>query len=194
MTRHVLRPPTDSPPRPEVCGGEPAVAYLGLGSNTGDRLANLRDAVTRIAKLAPVTVVRQISDVYESPHMGLLPQDEGNRPPHFNIVIEVETTATPEGLLASLQQIEDQGGRVRTERWGSRTIDIDILVFGRERRSEPGLVLPHPGLEKRAFVLAPLEEIAPELTLMGGTPSSVLQGLLAAGQKVERKECHEVLL
>jgi len=136
--------------------------YLGLGSNLGDRSANLVEALRRLAQ-RPEIEVGNTSSVYETEPVG--PQDQPN---FFDQVIQVEGTCSARELLRIVQSIEKEMGRVRTRRWGPRTIDIDILLYGDERVAEPDLKIPHPQMLARQFVLIPLAEIAPGLVLPDG--------------------------
>ncbi len=136
--------------------------FLGLGSNLGDRLANLGRAVELLAAEAGVRVVRS-SRVYETEPVG-----GPEQPPYLNAVIEVETDLGPRELLAACQRVEAALGRVRAERWGPRTIDVDVLTYGDARISEPGLEVPHPRMHERGFVLVPLAELDPDPPLPGG--------------------------
>jgi 2-amino-4-hydroxy-6-hydroxymethyldihydropteridine diphosphokinase len=147
--------------------GQAAVtAYLGLGASLGDRAQNLRDAVERLKEHGLHIIAA--SPIYESPHLGLVPEDANRYPPHLNAVVAVQTTLSPEALLAAVQAAESAGGRQRLERWGPRTIDIDILAYDALQCSSDRLVLPHPGIARRAFVARPLLDIAPEFRLPGG--------------------------
>jgi 2-amino-4-hydroxy-6-hydroxymethyldihydropteridine diphosphokinase len=136
-------------------------AFLGLGSNLGDRLANLQEAVDRLAGTAGLRVIRA-SRVYETAPVGP-PQPE-----YLNAVIEVRTTLPARALLQACLDVEAAMGRVRGERWGPRVIDLDVLTYGREHLDEPGLVVPHPRMHERAFVLVPLLELDPDPALPGG--------------------------
>ncbi len=136
-------------------------AFLALGSNLGDRLANLRGAVELLAKRDGIEVVRS-SRVYETEPVGP-PQ-----PAYLNAVIEVATTLSPTELLRASQAVEEALGRVRTERWGPRTIDVDILTFDEVEVTEPDLVIPHPRMHERGFVLVPLGELDTDPMLPGG--------------------------
>lgn len=129
--------------------------FVGLGSNLGDRLANLGAAVDRIA-WEPGFSLRRFSLAYESEPVGP-PQ-----PRYLNAVAQVGTLLSPRASLQQLHFIEEQLGRLRRERWGSREIDLDLLLFGDRVISETGLFVPHPLLAGRAFVLVPLAEIAPD--------------------------------
>lgn len=143
-------------------------AYIGLGTNLGDRAGYLRTAVDALTArgLAPTAV----SSVYESDPLVL----EGSppQPDYLNAVVEVRTDLGARGLLDQLKAIEDELGRQHRERWGPREIDLDLLLYGDETIDEEGLTVPHPGLTKRSFVLVPLLEIAPYLDLPSGEPVS----------------------
>ena len=137
-------------------------AFVGLGSNIGDRLLNLSTAVGLLAR-EPGFALRRISFAYESEPIGP-PQ-----PRYLNAVAQVGTLLSPRATLQRLQAIEEQMGRIRRERWGSREIDLDLLLYGDRLIEETGLLIPHPLLQGRAFALAPLAEIAPALILPGTT-------------------------
>jgi 2-amino-4-hydroxy-6-hydroxymethyldihydropteridine diphosphokinase len=130
--------------------------YLGLGSNVGDREANLREALRRL-EAESIRVVRR-SSVYETE-----PLDLRDQPWFLNAVVEVETDLFPRQLLACIQKIERQMGRRRSTPKGPRNIDIDILLYGRSVIATAELQTPHPRIAQRRFVLEPLSEIAPEL-------------------------------
>ncbi len=132
-----------------------SAAYIGLGSNMGDRVGYLRQAV---GLLAWVTRVEIVSSLYETEPWGVAEQ-----PAFLNAVCRVLTTLSPHDLLAETQQIELSLGRKRLVRWGPRTIDLDILFYDDRVIDTPDLVIPHPLLAERAFVLVPLAEIAPGL-------------------------------
>jgi len=151
-------------------------AYLGLGSNLGDRVANLRDAVRLLAERG-VPVVRS-SRVYETDPVGGPPQ-----PDYLNAVVEVETELDARGLLEACLAVEDALGRQRRERWGPRVIDIDVLTFGADQIDQPGLQIPHPRMHERAFVLIPLLELDPDPPLSGGRRPSDLR-IDAAGVRL----------
>jgi 2-amino-4-hydroxy-6-hydroxymethyldihydropteridine diphosphokinase len=136
-------------------------AYLGLGSNLEDRLENLRRAVALFAE-GGVTVLRS-SRVYETDPVGGPPQ-----PDYLNAVLEVDAEGKARDLLETCRGVEDALGRERTERWGPRVIDVDVLTFGREAIDEPDLQVPHPRMHERAFVLIPLLELDPDPALPGG--------------------------
>ena len=144
-------------------------AYIGVGSNLDSPRDQVRRALDAIAALDGCRVVRS-SSLYRSAPVG--PQDQ---PDFVNAVVAVLTTRDARELLADLQSIERSQGRVRGgERWGPRTLDLDLLVFGSARIDEPGLTVPHPRIAERNFVLLPLEELAPDLMIPGlGTVSAV---------------------
>lgn len=128
--------------------------YVGLGSNLGDRSGNLAEAAGRMER-DPALFLRRVSRVYETEPLGP-PQ-----PRYLNAVVQVDTLLSPRALLRRLLAIEEQMGRVRRERWGPRTLDLDLLLFGDRLVTEPGLSVPHPHLHERAFALAPLCDLAP---------------------------------
>ena len=135
-------------------------AYLGLGSNLGDRLEHLRAAVHRLGERGARAL--RSSRVYETDPVGP-PQ-----PDYLNAVVEVEWEGTARELLDTCLAVEADLGRERAERWGPRTIDIDLLTFGDESIDESGLVVPHPRMHERAFVLVPLMELDLDPPLPGG--------------------------
>ena len=129
-------------------------AFIGLGSNLGDRLANLANAVALLSR-EPGFSFRRLSLAYESEPIGP-PQ-----PRYLNAVAQIGTLLSPRATLQRLQAMEERMGRIRRERWGSREIDLDLLLYGERLVEETGLRIPHPLLEARAFALVPLAEIAP---------------------------------
>jgi 2-amino-4-hydroxy-6-hydroxymethyldihydropteridine diphosphokinase len=139
------------------------VAFLGLGSNLGDRLANLQAAVDALGT-EPGLRVTGSSRVWETVPVGGPPQ-----PDYLNAVIRVETDLSARDLLDIARRVEARLGRVRKERWGARTLDLDILLFDREQIDEADLVVPHPRMTQRAFVLLPLLELEPDPVLPDGT-------------------------
>ncbi|MDQ7092811.1 2-amino-4-hydroxy-6-hydroxymethyldihydropteridine diphosphokinase [Desulfosporosinus sp. PR] len=149
-------------------------AFLGLGSNLGNRAFYLSEAVASLRR-STITVVA-VSRIYETEPWGVQEQ-----PMYWNQVIEIETSLAPLELLHVCQEIEQQLGRVRKEHWGSRTIDIDLLIYDNEVSESPELKLPHPYLEEREFVLAPLREIAPNLILPSGR---LINAVLGEGKVV----------
>jgi 2-amino-4-hydroxy-6-hydroxymethyldihydropteridine diphosphokinase len=134
-------------------------AFLGLGSNLGDREALLRRAVEQLPDLVAV------SSLYETDPVGGPEQGA-----FLNLVVELDTDRTPRQLLELCQELEANARRVRLERWGPRTLDADVLLVGDLSVDEPDLVVPHPRMWERRFVLAPLADLAPELV-----PADVLE-------------------
>lgn len=132
------------------------IAYLSLGSNLGDRGASIEEAI-RLLQDAELTVLRR-SSLYET-----APRDFADQPWFLNMVVEVETALFPQQLLSRIKRIEGQLGRKRIVEKGPRTIDIDIVLFGRFAVDSPNLVIPHPRMGERRFVLEPLAELAPDL-------------------------------
>jgi len=128
------------------------IAYLGLGSNLGSRARNLSAARRRLRQKG-ARVLRQ-SRVMETEPWGVVDQ-----PRFLNQVVEVEWAGTPRQLLKAAKQVEVEGGRKTTRRWGPRVIDVDILLFGDERVDTPTLVIPHPRIGEREFVLESLGEL-----------------------------------
>lgn len=142
-----------------------------VGSNLGDRLANLQGAVDAIRDTPDVIVV-EVSSVYETDPVGG-PEDS---PKFLNLVILAETTLEPRTLLERALAVEDAFGRERTERWAPRTLDVDLVVVGTTETDQPDMKLPHPLAHERAFVLAPWVEVDPEAELPGQGRISDLLG------------------
>ena len=136
----------------ESTPSEPVRAFLGLGSNLGDRHDLLAAAVGEVpGKYA-------VSGLYETAPVGGPIQDS-----YLNLVVEIHTYLSPYELLSTCQNLEKSAGRVRMERWGPRTLDVDVLLYGELELGDPDLTIPHPRMHERAFVLYPLAELAPEL-------------------------------
>jgi len=139
-------------------------AYIGLGSNLeshhGDRARHLELAVEALGSLG---VVGPVSSMYETDAWGV----PGEQPNYLNQVAALETGLGPRALVEAMLKIEADIGRVRTERYGSRIIDLDVLLLGDVVIDEPGVQIPHPRLHERAFVLVPLAEIAPDIVHPG---------------------------
>lgn len=131
-------------------------AFLGLGSNLGDRLAHLQRAIDALAATSGIQVVA-VSAVYETAPVGGPSQDD-----FLNAVLAVDTDLLPHDLLAAAMHAEQLEERVRTVRWGPRTLDVDLLLYGDEHIDTPDLEIPHPRMHERGFVLAPLRDVAPE--------------------------------
>ncbi|HXW32340.1 MAG TPA: 2-amino-4-hydroxy-6-hydroxymethyldihydropteridine diphosphokinase [Acidimicrobiales bacterium] len=132
-------------------------AFLGLGSNLGDRLAELRRAVGALEEVVAV------SPVYETDPVG----GPAGQPPYLNLVVELDTRSSPRELLQLSRRLEADAGRERAVHHGPRTLDVDVLLVGELQVDEPDLVVPHPRMWERRFVLAPLSDLAPELVPPG---------------------------
>lgn len=145
------------------------MAYVGLGANLGDREGSLRRAAELLKELGPV----RVSSIRETDPVGMT-----NQPKFLNAVAEVDTELSALDVLERLLAIERQLGRDRSAetRWGPRTIDLDLLLYGSETIDEPGLIVPHPRLAERRFVLEPLHELDSGLSLPDGR---AVQDLLA---------------
>lgn len=141
-------------------------AYIALGSNLGDPARQLQEAALAISALPETRIIAR-SPLYRSAAVG-----PGEQPPYLNAVLSVHTELPAQGLLDALQSIENRQGRVRTQRWGARTLDLDILLYGDERIDTPTLQIPHPAMHERHFVLYPLADIAPPTTVFTGQPLS----------------------
>ncbi|MDR7233470.1 2-amino-4-hydroxy-6-hydroxymethyldihydropteridine diphosphokinase [Agrococcus sp. BE272] len=146
-------------------------AVLSLGANLGDRLATIDAAVRALDAIDGIRVLER-SSAWESPSWH--PDGEGLSPDYVNVVLIVGTTLEPLDLLDAVNAVEDALGRVRAERWGSRTIDIDIVTIGGVERAEDRLVLPHPRAHERQFVLQPWLELEPDASLPGHGPIAEL--------------------
>jgi 2-amino-4-hydroxy-6-hydroxymethyldihydropteridine diphosphokinase len=150
------------------------VVFLGLGSNLGDRLTHLQDAVDALNADARITIT-DVSSVYETEPLGGPQQG-----PYLNIAARAATTYTPSGLLRACNTVEASLGRVRDVRWGPRTVDIDVLLYADGRVvSKPDLQVPHPRLAERAFALIPLMEVSPGQALPDGRTVSAVLATLA---------------
>lgn len=159
------------PAAPSAPAGHPA--HLGLGSNLGDRFGFLQAAVGALAVTPGIEVVA-VSRVYETAPVGGPPQDA-----YLNAVVALDTSLGATELLAVAQRLERAAGRVRTDRWGPRSLDVDVLLVGDERVVSDVLTVPHPRLRERGFVLAPLADVAPALVTRpeGGWPGVTVTGL-----------------
>lgn len=131
------------------------MVFVGLGSNLGDRSHNIRRALRLLDR--PEAQITQVSSLYETEPVGPRPQ-----PDYVNAVCRVQTARSAEWIMAACLDVETQMGRVRNERWGARIIDLDLLFDGDRVVRSPGLILPHPRIVQRRFVLEPLCELAPD--------------------------------
>ena len=132
------------------------LAYIGLGSNLGDSQQILAEAVQKLTSLGSV----RVSKLYQSPPMG--PQDQPN---YLNAVVQLETALSALDLLDNLQRLEQESGRVRLRRWGERTLDLDLLLYGNEQIQHERLTVPHVGILLRDFVVIPLLDLDPTLCI-----------------------------
>ncbi|WP_045836457.1 2-amino-4-hydroxy-6-hydroxymethyldihydropteridine diphosphokinase [Hyphomicrobium sp. 99] len=146
-------------------------AILALGTNIGNRTENIEDAIRRLTADGSLRVVSR-SKLYRSAPWGVTDQDW-----FVNACVAVQTELSPHALLKHCQAVENDMGRVRTRRWGPRIIDVDILTFRDLEIADPDLTVPHPLIAERAFVLVPLKDVAPELTLNGRTIEEMLEKL-----------------
>ena len=149
-------------------------AYIALGSNLGNREANLRRALAMLIE-TPQVHIRRISSWMETPAVGG-PEDS---PAFLNAAVEAHVSLTPQALMTRLLEIEQQMGRIRREKWEPRIIDMDLLLFGNAIISSQDLIVPHPLMHERAFVLKPLAEIAPHAVhpALNATVAGLLESL-----------------
>lgn len=143
--------------QPYPASREPLTAYIGLGSNLGDRAATIRRALGALGECEGIEVVA-VSRLMETAPVGGPPQEN-----FINGAAELRTTLSAERLLQVLHEVEDRFGRARGERWGPRTLDLDLLLYGDAVIGSPGLAVPHPRMHERRFVLEPLCDIAPDV-------------------------------
>lgn len=155
------------------------LTYIALGSNQGDKIANIRQAV-QLLSAHPAVQVHRVAPLYASAPVGYTEQDW-----FVNTVLEATTHLQPQDLLVVTRQIEDRLGRVRTVRWGPRTIDLDILLYGDVHIDTPELQIPHPRMGERAFVMVPLAHLAPRL-MVGGQEAAQRARRLADEQQLRR--------
>ncbi|WP_252145289.1 2-amino-4-hydroxy-6-hydroxymethyldihydropteridine diphosphokinase [Yokenella regensburgei] len=154
-----------------------SLAYIALGSNLASPLDQVNAAIAALSEI-PESRVVALSSFYRTPPLG--PQDQ---PDYLNAAVALETALSPEALLDNTQRIELQQGRVRkAERWGPRTLDLDIMLFGQQVLDTPRLTVPHYDMKNRGFMLWPLFEIAPELTFPDGTTLAAILKQLNSAQ------------
>ncbi|MCT9091312.1 2-amino-4-hydroxy-6-hydroxymethyldihydropteridine diphosphokinase [Streptomyces sp. ASQP_92] len=162
----------------DVTLSNPRRAVIALGSNLGNRLETLQGAIDALED-TPGLRVKAVSPVYETEPWGV---DPGSQPSYFNAVVVVKTTLPPASLLERGHAIEEAFARVRDERWGPRTIDVDIVAYADVVSDDPVLTLPHPRAHQRAFVLAPWFDVDPEAQLTGhGAIADLLSAVGRAG-------------
>ncbi|MCT1396024.1 2-amino-4-hydroxy-6-hydroxymethyldihydropteridine diphosphokinase [Microbacterium sp. p3-SID338] len=178
MSRNLTRPPEvpgPRAPRPET------VAVVALGANLGDREETIRAAAARIARLPLVSDVR-LSRLFETVAVRVDGPDP-DAPGYVNAVALVTTRLAPEILLGMLHAIEDENGRVRGERWGDRTLDLDLIAYGDVVSDDPRIQLPHPRAAERLFVLEPWLDVDPDAELVGrGRVADLAADLRARGE------------
>ncbi|MGW3494048.1 2-amino-4-hydroxy-6-hydroxymethyldihydropteridine diphosphokinase [Streptomyces sp. NPDC001020] len=156
----------------------PKRAVISLGSNLGNRLETLQGAIDALED-TPGVRVKAVSPVYETEPWGVAP---GSQPSYFNAVVVVKTTLPPSSLLERAHAVEEAFHRVRDERWGARTLDMDIVTYAGVLSDDPALTLPHPRAHERAFVLAPWYDLDPEAQLPGhGSVADLLAAVTRAG-------------
>lgn len=156
-------------------------AYIGIGGNVGDVFENMKSALNLLNDHSSISVNR-ISRIYKTPPWGIEDQDW-----FLNACVSVETNLTAQELLQSCLEVEVALKRIREIRWGPRTIDLDVLVFGEENIAHDNLQVPHPRMHERAFVLMPMADIAPDLFLNGKTISQWLEAIDTTGIQTTQK-------
>ncbi|GHC68860.1 2-amino-4-hydroxy-6-hydroxymethyldihydropteridine diphosphokinase [Streptomyces cinnamoneus] len=162
----------------DVTLSNPKRAVISIGSNLGNRLEILQGAIDALED-TPGLRVKAVSPVYETDPWGVEP---GSQPSYFNAVVLVKTTLPPDSLLERGHAIEEAFERVREERWGARTLDVDIVTYQDVVSDDPGLTLPHPRAHERAFVLVPWYDVDPEAVVPGhGAVAELLAGMSRAG-------------
>ncbi|MBM7856027.1 2-amino-4-hydroxy-6-hydroxymethyldihydropteridine diphosphokinase [Desulfohalotomaculum tongense] len=155
-------------------------AYIGIGSNMGDKSFYINKALDLLHSPPEIKVVK-VAPLYRTAPVGYTEQDW-----FLNTVAQLETVISPQKLLHQLQQIENKLGRERKIRWGPRTIDLDLLIYGDVTLTTPDLTLPHPRMTERAFVMVPLADISPTMAMIGGKTAEELAGELMLVQEIYR--------
>ncbi|WP_329412335.1 2-amino-4-hydroxy-6-hydroxymethyldihydropteridine diphosphokinase [Streptomyces sp. NBC_00704] len=162
----------------------PKRAVISLGSNLGNRLETLQGAIDALED-TPGVRIKAVSPVYETEPWGVEP---GSQPSYFNAVVLLKTTLPPSSLLERAHAVEEAFHRVRDERWGARTLDVDIVAYADVVDDDPHLTLPHPRAHQRAFVLAPWHDVEPEARLPGRGAVADLLGALPREGVEARKD------
>ncbi|MDO0912788.1 2-amino-4-hydroxy-6-hydroxymethyldihydropteridine diphosphokinase [Streptomyces sp. DT2A-34] len=161
----------------------PKRAVISLGSNLGNRLETLQGAIDALED-TPGVRIKAVSPVYETEPWGVEP---GSQPSYFNAVVVLKTTLPPSSLLERAHAVEEAFHRVRDERWGARTLDVDIVAYADVVSDDPTLTLPHPRAHERAFVLAPWHDVEPQAQLPGRGPvADLLAGITRHGVEPRR--------
>ena len=156
-----------------------SIAYVALGANLGDPVSTIKSAIEMLKSISNSRLTAS-SSLYRTAPVGLR-----NQPAFINAVVALDTQLTPAALLQQLFAVEAEFGRIRTVKNAPRTLDLDLLLHGHSVSNDPQLTLPHPRMHLRAFVLAPLAEIAPETSIPGRGPISDMLAT-CADQKIER--------
>jgi len=162
----------------------PQRAVISLGSNLGNRLETLQGAIDALED-TPGVRIKAVSPVYETEPWGVEP---GSQPSYFNAVVLLKTTLPPSSLLERAHAVEEAFHRVRDERWGARTLDVDIVAYADVVDDDPHLTLPHPRAHERAFVLAPWHDVEPEAKLPGHGPVADVLGEVTREGVIARKD------
>jgi 2-amino-4-hydroxy-6-hydroxymethyldihydropteridine diphosphokinase len=162
----------------------PRRAVISIGANLGNRLETLQGAIDALED-TPGVRIKAVSPVYETEPWGVEP---GSQPSYFNAVVVLKTTLPPSSLLERAHAVEEAFHRVREERWGARTIDVDIVTYADVVSDDPVLTLPHPRAHERAFVLAPWHDVEPEAQLPGRGPVADLLDVVTRDGVAPRKD------
>lgn len=156
------------------------VAYIGIGNNLGDKERFIQRALDALSHMTGINLLR-VASLYETAPWGNTDQDW-----YLNTVAEIDTTFSPRELLSTLLSIENNLGRTREEKWGPRTMDLDLLLYGSKVINNPHLRVPHPRMTERAFVLVPLAELCPDLVLPNGLGVKELAEETSKNQDIKR--------